>query len=309
MQTPLRLDWDDLRVFHAVAELGSTKRAAKALCIDQTTCARRINSLERATGMKLFDRSAAGFALTADGKRLRVPATEMARGADAIALLAGQHARANDAVVRLSVGDLLVEPVVHPALREFRRQWPGVRVDLAVESRRANILHGEADVAIRAGPPTDEPSLIVRRLSDNPHAVYCTAAYIERHDAPTTIAEFVARPFGCVEGLMVRLITEYFPDRRPSFVASGLQPLVEAVASGELAAILPDMHASTVPNLVKCFAIEADTGAVWLVYHPALRGHAYSRDLLRLITKSFGAWAKAAQSGAPSLPLDQSRQV
>jgi len=295
MQTLRRLNWDDLRVFHAVAEHGSTKRAATALCIDQTTCARRINALERALGLRLFDRSAAGFVLTADGKRFLAPAADMASGAQAIATIADQTARGRDAVVRLSVGDLLVEPVVHPAIREFRKSWPDVRVDLAVESRRANILNGEADVAIRAGPPTDEPSLIVRRLSDNPHSVYCTSGYLERHGAPRTLTEFVARPFGCVDGLMVLLITQHFPERRPSLVASGLQPLVEAVASGELAAILPDMLARAVPGLVSCFPIDADTGAVWLVYHPRMREQPFGRDLVRAITRAYADWARTGQ--------------
>lgn len=306
MQTPLRLDWDDLRVFHAVAELGSTKRAARALKIDQTTCARRINSLEATLGMQLFDRSSAGFALTAEGKRLLPAVASMERGAQAIASIADQRARARDAVLKLSVSDLLVEPVVHPAIHEFRKTWPSVRIDLVVESRRANILDGEADIAIRAGPPTDEPSLIIRRLSDNPHGVYCTEAYIQRHGAPATIAEFVERPFGCIDGLMVQLITQYFPTSRPSLVASGLQPLVEAVAAGDLAAVLPDMHAASVKELIKCFSVQADTGAVWLVYHPALKSHAYARDLVRSITKSFALWAKPPYADPPHLKLRQS---
>lgn len=296
MQTSRRLDWDNLRVFHAVAELGSTKRAAKALKIDQTTCARRINALEAALGIKLFDRSAAGFTMTPEAKLLLPAAVDMARSAEAIGSIAEQRARANDAVVKLSVGDLLVEPVIHPAIQEFRENWPDVRIDLVVESRRANILEGEADIAIRAGPPTDEPDVIVRRLSDNPHAVYCTGSYIQRHGAPTTITEFVERPFGCIDGLMVQLIKQYFPTSRPSLVVSSLQPLVEAVAAGDLAAILPDLHAARSKTLTRCFSIQADTFAVWLVYHPALKAHAYGRDLVSSVTKFYNAWVKAAES-------------
>jgi DNA-binding transcriptional LysR family regulator len=67
----VRFDWNDLRVFAAVLEHGSTARAAKALGVDQTTCARRIAALEAALGLELFTRDATGYQPTPAAEVLR----------------------------------------------------------------------------------------------------------------------------------------------------------------------------------------------------------------------------------------------
>lgn len=291
----MKLDWDDLRFFWAVARHGSTKRAAAALHVDQTTCARRIASLEAMLGNQLFERRPTGYALAEEGRRLQPLVEEMAKSAEAISSLASQSARGRQTVLRLSVGDLLVEPVVRPALARFRKIWPDVRVDLAVETRYVDIMNGEADVAIRPGAVPDDPNLIVRRLGDNPVGVYCTEAYAKRYGMPSTIAEHLDRPFACMEGRALDMITRAFPDKRPSFVVSTLQPLVDAVVSGDFAAILPCIHADRLPGLMRCVALDFDTGSVWLVYHPELRRHRYTRDFARNIARAYDAWAKTPQ--------------
>lgn len=292
----MKLDWDNLRFFLAVASCGSTKRAASALQVDQTTCVRRIAALEESVGLRLFERRPTGFALTQDGKNFLPLAEDMGRAADAIVSLAGQSARAVGSVLRLSVGDLLVEPVVRPALARFRQTWPDVRVDLAVEAKYVDIINGEADFAIRPGDMPDDPNLIIRRLGDNPVGIYCTDAYAHRYGMPTTIAEHVARPFACMEGKVLDLISTYFPDQRPAFVVSTLQPLIDAIASGEFAALLPSLHADRIPGFVRCFPIEADTGSVWLVYHPRLRRQRHARDFAHSIAAAFEAWAAQTAS-------------
>ena len=286
------LDWDDIRFFLAVAEAGSTIKAARALGVAQTTCARRIDSLEATLGLTLFDRRSAGYTLSRDGERLLSVAREMGRSADAITAFAGQATRGHGARIRLSVGDLLVPPVVHPALASFRKAWPDVRVELAVESREADIMKGEADMAIRPGLAPDDPELIIRRLGDNPVGVYCTRGYVERHGLPANLVEFLNRPFACMEGRALNLITMHFPEKRPGFVASTTQAVVDAVALGEFAAILPSPHARHIPDILECFRLEMDTGSVWLVYHPDLRKQHYARDLAEALSRSFEAWQR-----------------
>ena len=63
-------DWNDLKYFLAVAESGSTLAAAQALRVSQTTVARRIAALEAATGVTLFERRQAGYALTPVGEAM-----------------------------------------------------------------------------------------------------------------------------------------------------------------------------------------------------------------------------------------------
>ena len=290
----MTFDWDHLRFFLAVAEQGSTKRGAAFLKVDQTTCSRRIASLEAALGLSLFDRRPSGFALTEAGERLVPAARDMSQAATTIATVAAQLGRGREAVIRLSVGDLLVEPVVRPALAEMHRSWPNVLVDLSVESRYVDITGGEADIAIRPGDRPTDPDIVVRRLGDNPLGVYCTQAYADRHGMPTTPAEHLDRPFACMAGRAFDTIKAHFPDKRPRFIATSLQPLVDAVASGDVAAMLPSLHVASRPDFLRCFGIEADTGSIWLLYHPRLRADPAVRGLARAIGTSFRRWANAS---------------
>lgn len=292
------LDWTDLRVFLAVVEQGSTKRAATTLRIDQTTASRRIAALEAAVGVALFDRTPTGFVATEAGRHLVPAVRDMGEAAGRAATLAGQLRRDRQQVLRISVADLLVDPVVQPALIDFHRRWPDVRVDLAVESRYVDVAAGEADIAIRPGDMPDHPSLVVRRLGGNPMAIYCSEAYARRHGQPTTIAEFLERPFACMEGRMLDLLAEHFPQHRPSLVATGLQVLLNAAVAGAFAVVLPSYHADPLPGLIKCFAVEADTGSVWLVYRPQLRSERHAGDLLRTLIKTFARWSRQAAAAS-----------
>lgn len=282
----MNLSWDDLKFLLAVADQGSTKRAAAALKVDQTTCARRISALEMTVGLSLFHRRPGGFSLTEEGAALVAPARAMAEAAEVATSIAAQLRRGHDDIIRLSVGDMFVASVVQPALVAFRERWPEARVDLAVETRYVDILKGEADVAIRPGPMPEGADLVVRRLGGNPLAVYCTQGYADRYGLPTTVEEHLARPFACMEGQALDLIRAHFPDRKPRFVASSLQPLVDAVVGGDLAALLPCFHADRM-GLIRCFTIEGDTGSVWLLFHPRLKALRHARTLLDAIAEAY----------------------
>lgn len=288
----MRWDWNDVRIFVAVATSGSTSAAARQLGIAQTTCARRIGALESATKLTLFDRSTTRFVLNQNGRSLLAAAQAMDAGAHSFELLAQQARRGVNSVLKVSAADILADQVVQPALDQFRRSWPEVRIELAVEGRIVDITAGEADIALRVDFRPTDPGLVAKRLAANPLAVYCAPEYAERHGRPGNLKEFVERPFAVLAGRTADRLAAGFPHAAPRMTASSVRSLAEAVASGDLAAILPTPHGDRVGALIRCFAIEVETGAVWLVHRAALRGQPHVRDLTAAISASFKRWSR-----------------
>ena len=66
----MRMDWDKLRVFHAVADAGSFTHAGEVLNLSQSAVSRQIHSLEESLGLLLFHRHARGLIMTESGELL-----------------------------------------------------------------------------------------------------------------------------------------------------------------------------------------------------------------------------------------------
>ncbi len=157
------LDWDLVRGFLAVAATGRLAAAATRLGADVSTVSRRIERLEADLGVALFERSAAGMALTAAGARL-VPAAEaMARAlGDLGVALAAVEAEATG-LVRLTGPPGVIETFVAPAMARFCARHPRVAVELDASVGYADLTRGEADLALRVARPASG-ELVAQRL-------------------------------------------------------------------------------------------------------------------------------------------------
>lgn len=149
-----RIDWDDLRYVLAVAEHGSVAAGARALGVNHTTVLRRINALEAAQAVRLFERLPTGYALTAGGEELLAAARQMGEVVTALERrLAGQDLRLEGSL-RATTIDTLMVSVLPTILAAFRAAHPGVQIEISVSNTIANLTKRDADVAIR---PTDDP--------------------------------------------------------------------------------------------------------------------------------------------------------
>ena len=118
------IDWNDLRHFLAVAKAGTTLAAARELRVSQSTAARRIDALETALGLKLFDRRQSGYALTDIGKELAETAAAVEVAAGAFASKVGALKRGLTGTVRITTNDLFAGEVLMPSLNAFRQAHP-----------------------------------------------------------------------------------------------------------------------------------------------------------------------------------------
>jgi DNA-binding transcriptional LysR family regulator len=182
------MQWDDVRYFLALARHGSLSAAARLLQIEHSTVARRVASLEKSLGVKLFDRLPRGWTLTPQGQSLHERARLLEGDMQALQRAAlGQSALAGR--VRVSSPPLLLNEFIMPHLDEFRAACPQIELELIGERRGAHLGRGEADIALRMNEP-HEPDLVARILAQIHYGLYGTQARCAAPEADRTFIGF-----------------------------------------------------------------------------------------------------------------------
>jgi DNA-binding transcriptional LysR family regulator len=112
-------EWGDLKFFLATARMGSTLGAARELRVNQTTVARRIDALETALGVHLFDRNRDGYRLSEGGTAILGQAERIAAEVESLGRLAARHSRHLSKVVRVTTTEAIADIILTPWLTEF----------------------------------------------------------------------------------------------------------------------------------------------------------------------------------------------
>lgn len=275
-------DWNDIRHFLAVARTGSALAAARSLKANQTTVTRRVAILEQAIGTKLFDKKHTGYVLTEAGLELLTTAERIETEANAFAQQAAALGRRTSGVIRLTTSEGLANMLVAPALSEFRRLHPEVRVDLVVDERRLDLMRGEADVALRTGERPTENGLAGRRLAPLAWAAYCSRDYAERQGRPDTVESLRRHPLIGAEGAIAALpawkwLQDALPEAEIVVRTSSITNVISAARAGLGVAILPCLLADGDAQLVRCIGpIPGIESELWLLSRDD------SRDLPRI---------------------------
>jgi DNA-binding transcriptional LysR family regulator len=175
------LNWDDMRVFLAVARKRTLSAAARNLKVTQPTVGRRLRALEDSLGARLFDRLPDGFAPTAAGEELIPLAEDMERTAEALQRRQASLADQVSGTVRLSVTELTAQ-FLSDHMTYLRERLPDIEFEIAESHLYANLSKREADLVLRECMP-DQPGLIVRKLGDFRYAVYGSATYVRENPA------------------------------------------------------------------------------------------------------------------------------
>jgi DNA-binding transcriptional LysR family regulator len=177
------MDWDKLRIFHAVADAGSFTHAGHELNLSQSAVSRQISALEDDLHVPLFHRHARGLILTEQGEVLYRTAH------DVFTKLAAAKTRLMDSKEKPS-GELRITTTVGlgsiwltPRIKEFMELYPDIQVQLLLEDEELDLSMREADVAIRLRRPT-QPDLIQRKLFTVHHHVYASVDYVKKHGIP-----------------------------------------------------------------------------------------------------------------------------
>ncbi len=177
------MDWDKLRIFHAVADAGSLTHAGDVLHLSQSAVSRQIRALEESLNTTLFHRHARGLILTEQGELLFDATSAMARRLDTA------EARIRDSEEEV-FGELRVTTTIGfgslwlaPRLPKLYEKFPELNIDLMLEERVLDLPMREADVAIRMKEPS-QADLIRRRLMTVSMRLFATPEYLKEHGRP-----------------------------------------------------------------------------------------------------------------------------
>ena len=269
-------DWNDLKAFLAVARGGSTLAAAKSLGVNQTTVARRIESLEAALTLKLFERGQTGSRLTEAGQDLVEEAERVERAAVRVANRAAGHQRGLAGSIRVTATEILSNLVLMPGIAEFRRKFPEVQVDLIVTDRPLDLEAGEADVAIRAASALASSDLVARKLSDHEFALYCSREYAARRGMPTLETlkdhDLIGGELEMTDGPGMAWMFRHAGGKSPVTRSNTMNNLLYAIRAGLGVGPMVCEAADADYELVRCSGeIEEARGSSWLVTRRELK--------------------------------------
>ncbi|RJF92215.1 LysR family transcriptional regulator [Noviherbaspirillum saxi] len=177
---PQQIDWNLLKSFYLVADLGSLTRAAAVLGLSQPTLSRQIAELETHVGAALFERLSRGLRLTEAGTALMEPARRMLAAAQAVSLAVTAQHRDVAGTVRITASEIMSAYVLPPIFAALRAAYPAIQIELVASNRIDNLLTREADIAIRMIRP-QQAGLITRKIADYPMGFYAHEVYLAKH--------------------------------------------------------------------------------------------------------------------------------
>ena len=176
------MNWDDLKVFLAVARSGSLTSAGRTLRVDPATVGRRIARIEAAMSERLFVKSPQGFTLTEAGQA-RIARAERVEGAvDDLEGALGAPGQGMTGQVRIAAPDGCANFVLPQVTVEMMQAHPGLDIQIIAAPRPINLSRREADVVISVSRPT-AGRLLAQKISDYALHLAASASYLERNTA------------------------------------------------------------------------------------------------------------------------------
>ena len=289
-------DWNDLRSFLAVARTGSTLAAGRTLRVSQTTVARRINALEAALGLTLFERRQAGYALTPTGEALLDQAEAVEAAVTGFGDAAGAQAREVSGTVKLTTQEIHVLTILSPILRDLHVAHPAIHIELDTSEQVRDLAAGAADIALRSMASPTGGGLVGRRIAPDPWTVYCSRAYADAHGVPRNrTPSFAAIRSSAAAARMSARLYEAWLERHQLEDAVAIRQasvtgLLAAVRSGFGLAALPSFIADHDPDLIRCLPPRRhDKVDLWLLTHERLRHVPRVRVVLDFLARAADA--------------------
>ena len=272
------MDWDKLRIFHAVADAGSLTHAGDVLHLSQSAVSRQIRALEESLNTTLFHRHARGLILTEQGELLFDATSAMTRRLDTAS------ARIKDSEEEV-FGELRVTTTtgfgslwLAPRLPKLYEQYPNLKIDLMLEERVLDLPMREADVAIRMKEPS-QADLVRKRLFNVTMRLYATQKYLDQFGTPQTLPEIANHRLICQSpstpqvGAGAQLVASLLAnDVTSTLTVNSYFGVLQAVIHDLGIGVLPQYLTVDFPDLVRVLPeVESAEVPVYLAYPEELR--------------------------------------
>lgn len=204
--------WEWYRTFIKVLETGSLSAAGRAMGLTQPTVGRHIDNLETALGLKLFIRSFDGFAPTDAALELKPYAASVATTTAALRRVASSHGTGVRGTVRLTASEVISVEVLPPILAALRNEHPALSIELVTSNKTGDLLHREADIAVRMYRPVQD-ALVAKRVGGIEVGLHAHKRYLATHGTPKSLAEVSGHTLIGFdnEGAFIRRLQDQFP--------------------------------------------------------------------------------------------------
>lgn len=271
------LSWDDIRIFLACANEPSFRQAAEKLHISSSTVVRRIDQLEEALGVRLFNRLPEGAELTPEALAIKDSAKNMEKS---LFELVHQRMQADDAAkgqVSISITEGLGTYWLLPQLVDFQRQFPNLIFNVQCAMKSADVLRLEADMAIQFERPTN-PELIVARLGYLHSYPFAANKYTDIYGQPTNIKEaqdhrfiYQESPVLAEEKIWAQKLGVNSMDNIVGISTNSSIAVFYAVERGAGIGVLPSYATA-----LRAPVFPIDMGIqnrleIWMTYHPSIK--------------------------------------
>jgi DNA-binding transcriptional LysR family regulator len=254
------MDWDKLRVFHAVAEAGSFTHAGETLNLSQSAVSRQISALEDSLHVPLFHRHARGLILTEQGELLFRTAREVFAKLSMTEAMLSESKEHPKGPLKVTTTVAFGSMWLTPRIREFLSIFPDVKLSLLLDDDELDLSMREADIAIRMSQPR-QPDLIQRHLMSIRVHVYASKDYLARRGTPQTLAELdqheiIAYPKETKAPVpninwLLEIGDPALGERATVLRVNSQYAILQAVKAGVGIASLPDFMADSDPDLVR----------------------------------------------------------
>ncbi len=294
------MDWDKLKIFHAVAEAGSFTSATVILNLSQSAISRQIQSLEEDLKVKLFERHERGLTLTENGEYVYKTAHEV------ISKLKEVETTLSDKKDKPS-GKIVVTTVMSfgttwltPRIQEFMDLNPEIEVELVFDNKELDLSTRQADIGIFMRRPK-QLNYIQKKLIDLNYHIYGSPKYLEKHGYPKTINDlnkhkFISFGKGAPSPVYnpdwaLKLGMKDNKKRKTCMRVNSVYGLLLAVQSGVVLAALPDYITVKQPNIVKVLPnVEGPITEAHFVYPASLKNVARITSFRNFLFSKIQEW-------------------
>ena len=294
------MDWDKLKIFHAVAEAGSFTSATVILNLSQSAISRQIQSLEDDLKVKLFERHARGLTLTENGEYVYKTAHEVIGKLKEVETSLGDQKDKPTGKITITTVRSFGTHWLTPRIQEFMKLHPEIEVELIFDDKELDLSTRQADIGIFMRRPK-QLNYIQKKLIDINYHIYGSSKYLEKYGIPKSVNDlnkhrFISFGKGAPSPV-------YNPDwalkigmkdnkkRKSIMKVNSVMGLLLAVESGVGLAALPDYLVFQSSNLIKVLPkVEGPITEAHFVYPQSLKNVARVSSFRNFLYSKISEW-------------------
>ncbi len=294
------MDWDKLKIFHAVAEAGSFTSATVNLNLSQSAISRQIQSLEDDLKVKLFERHARGLTLTENGEYVYKTAHEVISKLKEVETSLGDQKNKPSGKITITTVRSFGTHWLTPRIQEFMKLNPEIEVELIFDDKELDLSTRQADIGIFMRRPK-KLNYIQRKLIDINYHIYGSNKYLEKYGIPKIVNDlnkhkFISFGRGAPSPVYnpdwaLKIGMKENSKRKSIMKVNSVMGLLLAVESGVGLAALPDYLVFKSTNLIKVLPkIEGPITEAYFVYPQSLKNTARVQAFRNFLFSKISEW-------------------